>query len=155
MTTKQQRLRQVYDHLRAHYGVHTQIDFAEAVHITRPALSSAMNGNESYLTQNLFQKICAAYPGVFNLGYLLTGEGSLLTDQETVVSEELEKNEKLMSQAKMVDALLRSKQETIDEQRERILDLKKTIAILEQQLADERAAKKEPLELPVESSIKM
>lgn len=155
MTTKQQRLRQVYDHLRAHYGVHTQIDFAEAVHITRPALSSAMNGNESYLTQNLFQKICAAYPGVFNLGYLLTGEGSLLTDQETVVSEELEKNEKLMSQAKMVDALLRSKQETIDEQRERILDLKKTIAILEQQLADERAAKKEPLELPVESSVKM
>lgn len=154
MTTKQQRLRQVYDHLRAHYGVHTQIDFAEAVHVTRPALSSAMNGNESYLTQNLFQKICAAYPGVFNLGYLLTGEGSLLTDQETVVSEELEKNEKLMSQAKMVDALLRSKQETIDEQRERILDLKKTITILEQQLADERAAKKEHLEFLVESSKK-
>ncbi len=138
MTKKQQRLRQVYDHLRAHYGVHTQIDFAEAIHVTRPALSSAMNGNESYLTQNLFQKICAAYPGVFNLGYLLTGEGCLLTDQETVISEELAKNEKLKNQAKMVDELLRSKQETIDEQRERIADLKKTIALLEQQLEEYR-----------------
>ena len=81
MTTKQQRLKEVYDHLRAHYGVHTQIDFAEAIRITRPALSSAMNGNEAYLTKNLFQKICATYPGVFNLDYLLTGEGTLLTEQ--------------------------------------------------------------------------
>jgi transcriptional regulator with XRE-family HTH domain len=80
MTTKQQRLKEVYEHLRAHYGIHTQIDLAEAIHITRPALSSAMNGNDRYLTKNLFQKICASFPGVFNLDYLLTGEGSLLAN---------------------------------------------------------------------------
>ena len=87
MTTKQQRLKEVYDHLRAHCGIHTQVDFAEAVRITRPALSSAMNGNEAYLTNNLFQKICAAFPGVFNLDYLLTGEGELLVSQEEKESE--------------------------------------------------------------------
>ena len=81
MTTKQERLKEVYDHLRSYYGIHTQIDFAEAIRITRPALSSAMNGNEAYLTKNLFQKICATFPGVFNLDYLLTGEGTLLTEQ--------------------------------------------------------------------------
>ena len=81
MTTKQERLKEVYDHLRSYFGIHTQIDFAEAIRITRPALSSAMNGNEAYLTKNLFQKICATYPGVFNLDYLLTGEGTLLTEQ--------------------------------------------------------------------------
>jgi hypothetical protein len=27
-------------------------------------------------------KICATFPGVFNLDYLLTGEGTLLTQQE-------------------------------------------------------------------------
>jgi len=50
-----------------------------------------MNGNEAYLTKNLFQKICAAYPGVFNLDYLLTGEGQLLTIEEEVKSEDIEK----------------------------------------------------------------
>ena len=51
MTTKQERLKEVYDHLRSYFGIHTQIDFAEAIRITRPALSSAMNGNEAYLTK--------------------------------------------------------------------------------------------------------
>ena len=37
-----------------------------------------MNGNVAYLTDNLFVKICAAFPGVFNIDYLLTGEGELL-----------------------------------------------------------------------------
>ena len=91
MTSKQERLKEVYNHLRSYFGIHTQIDFAEAIHVTRPALSSAMNGNEAYLTKNLFQKICAAYPGVFNLDYLLTGEGQLLTIEEEVKSEDLEK----------------------------------------------------------------
>ena len=91
MTSKQERLKEVYNHLRSYFGIHTQIDFAEAIHITRPALSSAMNGNEAYLTKNLFQKICAAYPGVFNLDYLLTGEGQLLTIEEEVKDEDIKK----------------------------------------------------------------
>lgn len=91
MTTKQERLKEVYEHLRAHFGIHTQIDFAEAIRITRPALSSAMNGNEAYLTKNLFQKICGAFPGVFDMDYLLTGEGQLLTIDEEIKSKEIEK----------------------------------------------------------------
>ena len=138
----------MYDHLRSHCGIHTKTEFAEAIRITRPALSSAMNGNDLYLTQNLFQKICGAYPGVFNLDYLLTGVGSLLSDQETVASEELVQNENLMDQAKMFDALLRSKDETIEELRGRVADLRQTIADLRQQLADQVATKK----LLVESS---
>jgi hypothetical protein len=38
-----------------------------------------MNGNERYLTDKLFTNICEAFPGVFNLDYLLTGEGELLS----------------------------------------------------------------------------
>ena len=91
MTTKQERLKEVYDHLRSYFGIHTQIDFAESIRITRPALASAMNGNEAYLTKNLFQKICAAYPGVFDLDYLLTGKGALLTIKEEVKNEDIEK----------------------------------------------------------------
>ena len=81
MSDKKDRLKEVYDYLRSNYPVHTQIDLAKELKITRQALSSAMNGNVSYLTTNLFQKICGAYPGVFNLDYLLTGEGNLLANK--------------------------------------------------------------------------
>ena len=92
--TKQERLGEVYDHLRKHFGIHTQTDFAQEIGMTRPAISSAMNGNESYLTDNLFKRICAKYQGVFSLDYLLTGEGELLTPEEDVKSSEIEKAEK-------------------------------------------------------------
>ncbi len=55
---------------------------ANAIQVTRPSFSAAMNGNEKYLTKSLFMKICAAFPGVFNLDYLLNGTGTLLAQQE-------------------------------------------------------------------------
>lgn len=134
MTTKQDRLKEVYDHLRAHYGIHTQIDFAEAISITRPALSSAMNGNKAYLTKNLFQKICGAFPGVFNLDYLLTGKGVLLTIEEEVKSEEIEKQNNSIDQSSLINAALAAKDETIAALREQIQSKDELIAALRQQI---------------------
>lgn len=86
MKERQKRLIEVYEYLRRHYGVHTKTGFAEAVKYGRTSMSSAMNGNELYLTDSLFRSICLAYPNVFNLNYLLTGEGSLLqTNKEAVI----------------------------------------------------------------------
>ena len=82
MNNKQKRLQEVYEYLRRYYGIHTQIDFANALQSSRNSITLAMNGNEAYLTKKLFQKICAAFPGVFNLDYLLTGEGALLVVKE-------------------------------------------------------------------------
>lgn len=49
----------------------------------RVYISSALNGNEKKnLTDKLFENICESIPGVFNLHYLLTGEGDLLTVKE-------------------------------------------------------------------------
>ena len=77
MNARKDRLNEVYEHLRNHFGIHTKTQFAAVLKITQPALSSAMNGNEAYLTDNLFKRICAAYQVVFNLDYLLTGRGNL------------------------------------------------------------------------------
>ena len=82
MTDRHERLKEVYEYLRYHYAIHTQTDMANAIQLTRPAMSAAMNGNDKYLTKNLFMKICAAFPGVFNLDYLLNGTGTLLATQE-------------------------------------------------------------------------
>lgn len=79
MNTRKDRLIEVYEYLRSSYGIHTKTQFAVTLNMTQPALSAAIHGNEKYLTDNLFKKICAAYQGVFNLDYLLTGEGELLS----------------------------------------------------------------------------
>lgn len=130
MNTRKGRLNEVYEHLRNHFGIHTKTQFAAVLKITQPALSSAMNGNEAYLTDNLFKRICAAYQGVFNLDYLLTGNGQLLTIQEEVHNEEYEKlyNPQPIDQSSLVNALLAAKDETIDSLKSRIADLQRTIA---------------------------
>ena len=91
MNERQKRLIEVYEHLRRYFGIHTKTGFAEALHYGRTSLSAAINGDENYLTDKLFKNICEAYPGVFNLNYLLTGEGQLLTIEEEVKSEDIEK----------------------------------------------------------------
>ena len=85
MKERQKRLIEVYEYLRKHYNVHTKTGFAEAVKYGRTSMSSAMNGNDLYLTDGLFRSICLAYPNVFNLNYLLTGEGSLLQSNNEAV----------------------------------------------------------------------
>ena len=82
MNERQKRLIEVYEHLRKYYGIHTKTGFAEALHYGRTSLSAAMNGDEKYLTDSLFKNICEAYKGVFDLNYLLTGNGQLITHEE-------------------------------------------------------------------------
>jgi len=82
MNERQKRLNEVYEHLRKFYGIHTQSDFANALRKSRNAITLALNGDEKYLTNKLFKNICEAYKGVFNLDYLLTGNGQLITHEE-------------------------------------------------------------------------
>ena len=91
MVSREKRLHEVFEHLRKFFGIHTQTDFAVALKYSRVYISSALNGNEKNLTDKLFENICEAYPGVFDLNYLLTGEGQLLTLEEEVKSEDVEK----------------------------------------------------------------
>lgn len=92
MLERQKRLKEVYDHLRQYYGIHTQTGFAQALHKSRNAITLALNGKEAYLTDNLFKDICDCWKGTFSLNYLLTGEGDLLTTEEDVRVTELQKS---------------------------------------------------------------
>lgn len=90
MVERQKRLNEVYEHLHNHHGVHTKGGFADQIGYARAYVSSALNGNEDYLTDKLFKNICETYKGVFNLEYLLNGEGNLLTVEEDSKSSEIE-----------------------------------------------------------------
>ena len=83
MIERQKRLKEVFGHLRSIGAVHTQKDLADAIGTQRPGISAALNGNPDYLTNNLFQKICDKFP-VFDLHYLLTGEGQLLRQHASI-----------------------------------------------------------------------
>lgn len=89
---RKDRLKEVYEHVRRHFPIHTQTDFADSLKYNRAYISSAMHGNEKNLTDKLFTNICEAYPGVFNLEYLLNGTGDLLTPQEDAKSFEIEQS---------------------------------------------------------------
>jgi len=91
MLDREKRLNEVYEHVHRYFNIHTKGEFADYIKYARAYISSAMNGNEKYLTDKLFDSICKAFPGVFDLDYLLTGEGDLLTHEEEVRSNEFEK----------------------------------------------------------------
>ena len=138
MSNKQKRLHEVYDHLRRWYGIHTQMDFANSMRYSRNAISLALNGNEKYLTDSLFKNICEAYPGVFDLDYLLTGEGQLLTIEEEVKDKDIENLYKPqpIDNSSLVNAVIAAKDETIDSLKRELAAKNETIALQRSRIAD-------------------
>lgn len=129
---RQERLNQVYRHLFAHFNIDSQTKFADTLHVQRTALSAAMNGNKAYLTNNLFTKICAAFPGVFNYDYLITGNGSLLIKDE-IKEEETKKDINQVFTPMDISLLIGKAVEKATAYADR------TIATLERQVADKDA----------------
>lgn len=123
MIDRQKRLKEVYEHLRTYQGIHTQIDFAEALHYSRVYISAALNGKEEYLTDKLFKNICEAFPMTFNLDYLLTGRGTLLTVQEEVAVEDMQKEDTKNYADELIASL-----------RHQLADKERIIRLLEQKI---------------------
>lgn len=134
MNTKKDRLEQVYEYVRMKFNIHTKTDFADALKITRPALSAAMNGNEAYLTKNLFMRICGAFPNTFNLDYLLTGEGELLSHEVKQEQQPIDNSSLVNALLARADSQLADKQEIIDGLRRELKQKDDYIALLKQQV---------------------
>ena len=78
---RKNRLKEAYKYLQSIGKIHTQKGFADALGKAEGTISRAFNGDEKALTDNLFVQITLSFPGLFNLDYLLTGEGSLLVEE--------------------------------------------------------------------------
>ena len=125
--SRKERLNEVYEYVRSHFNVHTQSGFADTIRYNRAYISSAMNGNNKYLTDKLFTKICEAYPGVFNLDYLLDGEGGLLlTDAPMMEHQPVISNP-------LAD-IIAAKNETIATQKETIASLQREVDMLRREI---------------------
>lgn len=81
MLERAKRLQEVYVYLHINRNIHTKAEFAESIDYARAYVSSALNGNEKYLTNKLFESICEKFQEL-NLEYLLHGEGELLRENK-------------------------------------------------------------------------
>lgn len=143
MNTRKDRLLQVYEHLHAHFNIHNRTDFADALAIRRAGLYSAMNGNESYLTDSLFKKICAAFQGIFNLDYLLTGKGSLLASDHAREDVQEEHDQQPTPQpsidpSSLVNAIIASHAEALSAKDETIAALQRELKTKDDVISDLR-----------------
>ena len=112
------RLNEVYKYLFAHYGVESKTQLADILKIQRSGLSAAFGGAKANLTDNLFNRICAAYPGVFNLDYLLTGIGELTLRENkndaTSISNSRNVNQNpSVDMSSVINSIIAAKDETI------------------------------------------
>jgi hypothetical protein len=134
MLERQSRLNEVYNYLHDHFNVHTKGEFADLIGYARAYVSSALNGNEKYLTDKLFRSICESYPDIFDINYLLTGEGELLKKKEQKEQQPIDNSSLVNALLARADNQLADKQEIIDGLRRELKQKDDYIALLKQQV---------------------
>lgn len=78
-----ERLRKVFEWLRSNGVVKTQKDFASMIDMGANNLSSALKGDERYLTEGLCRRVEKATNGKISYKWMMTGEGEMiLTDKK-------------------------------------------------------------------------
>lgn len=82
-----------FAYLLGNNEIKTKTELSERMGCTRSSVSKAYNGDPSYLTDDFLRKFSAAFPGVFSLSWLLTGEGNMLQSAE--MAQEAPKNVKV------------------------------------------------------------
>ena len=107
---RQETLNTIYRELfRAGY-VYSKREFAEKIDYNYSVLSSAFNGAERYLTDNLFSSICRAFPGIVNQDFVFKGEGEpLIVEEESTPSYNELSPLNLSTIQDMLDSLIREK----------------------------------------------
>ncbi|NDV84273.1 hypothetical protein [Bacteroides sp. 51] len=78
MEERKERLLKAYEYLRSKGVVHTQNDVAERVGSNRVNVSNAFRGQPKYLTDRFLRRFNAAFGEIFNLTWLVDGEGEML-----------------------------------------------------------------------------
>ena len=131
-----ERFRIAYDYLLKTGMIHKKTQLAEVIGYSRSVVSNAYNGKDDFVTPAFLQKLCVAFPGIFNYEWLLTGEGDMLQashlPQEPIkdvqpISAPTEMEKWLMRQNEELVALLKQAQATIKEKDQQILNLSQNV----------------------------
>lgn len=83
---RQERVQEVYNYLVFTHAIENQRGFANSLNRNEKNISRAIHGDPKFLTDRLLKAIAARYPFI-SLGWLLTGEGSMLNQDESEVQQ--------------------------------------------------------------------
>lgn len=117
--SKGRRFAEAVNYLRVAGIISTQKDVAAAMHSTQQNISAAMNGREGVLTDKFIMRLANTYK-IFNAGYLLFGEGTLLNGKAPDLVTDTDKLSSPESQPSCTSvkcaecAMLKKMQEQID-----------------------------------------
>ncbi len=81
---RQERVQEVYNYLVFTHAIENQRGFANSLNRNEKNISRAIHGDPKFLTDRLLKAIAARYPFI-SLAWLLTGEGSMLNQDEPEV----------------------------------------------------------------------
>lgn len=73
------RMNEAFNYLRNKGLIRTQKDLANLMHAAESNISKALKGDEAILTDRFLRRLSAAFGGVFNQEWLLTGKGEMLS----------------------------------------------------------------------------
>lgn len=81
-----ERLNLAYEHLRKKGIVHIQQDVADIMGVRKENISRAFNGNAKYLTRGFLERFNKAFGDIFDINWLITGDGDnmLKSSQQSV-----------------------------------------------------------------------
>ena len=82
-----ERFQELFNYLRSKALVHKQKDLAKLIGATEANVSRLLSGDDRYTTKSMIARINHASGYPFSEDYLLRGEGTLLSDPESSVSE--------------------------------------------------------------------
>ena len=81
---KKERFYAAYEHLLSLGRVHKQKDVATAMGSTEGNISQAMKGNPKVLTDRFLMRFIQAFPDIFSMQWLFTGDGSMLINDSAL-----------------------------------------------------------------------
>lgn len=84
--SKIERINECYEYLRSIGKIHTKKDLCDLLNIAPSNLTKAFKGEPRYLTDGFLRRFCSAFDGLLSEEWLITGEGSMLTE-DTIVPE--------------------------------------------------------------------
>ena len=75
---KKTRFNAAYDYLLSIGRIHKQKDIAAAMSSTEANISQALKGHPKVLTDRFLMRFLTAFPDIFSMQWLFTGDGSML-----------------------------------------------------------------------------
>lgn len=131
-----ERFNKAFAYLQGEQIVKGQKDLAEKLGATPGNISKALSGDKSALTNNLMKRFSAAFPGVFNLRWLILGEGEMLLSEKP--QKKLKQSETTNSSDSNITKLLEQNKELIDVLKKSLEESHRTNNILLNELSELR-----------------